>query len=264
MSDFKGKEADVAVAPLAIDVETAAEARLVKDDFEILHGCKSVLIKQKFHALEAAAQAIGLGCIEVQNEYNIFHPDTGEHLLVVKEKSDPLQRCCFNPCHEAHLTYTDARTNNIAMIGHKPFKCGCCCAFHDICRWEMDSRLPSGESFANAKVPFGGGGFTPTIETMDRSGNKTGEFKGPTLITGGLIELCTELSFTLHNTKGEIVGHVQKKKPSDFKGLGTELISDSDIFQLTFPEDASDEHKMALVNNAILIDYIFYENGKFI
>ena len=57
---------------------------------------------------------------------------------------------------------------------------------------------------------------------------------------------------------------ILKKKPVGnihkiFKGL-SELISDSDVFVLTFPKKADVIDRLMLIGSVIMIDYRFYED----
>lgn len=78
---------------------------------------------------------------------------------------------------------------------------------------------------------------------------------------GGCAEFCFDSTFkiTKEGHAGEFVT-IQKKKPSSFVGVMTEMFTDSDVYELTFTDPSIDSHqKAALMSSAFLLDYIFFE-----
>jgi len=279
--DVKSKEGEQVMAAKASEGKELGTSMVVQAEgleFETLATLDKVYIQQKTDTIEALAQQLGCGCVEYKNTYYVIHPETFETLLEIKEESGMLQRCLCKPGHSVHLDIKDVRTNTTAMTAHKPCKCLCCCAFLNICQAEMQSFTPEGEMFAYSKVPRGGGGFTPTLEVMDRSETVHSVIKGPFLITGGLVECCGEFTFNMFSTKGKQTnGVIQKLKPGSLNRMRSaalgdknsssltsvlgEAFTDADSFVLHFPENQTNEMKMGMLSNAILIDYLFYERG---
>ena len=69
---------------------------------------------------------------------------------------------------------------------------------------------------------------------------------------------CYEVDFPIYDcedTEKKPVGNIHKI----FKGL-SELISDSDVFVLTFPKKADVIDRLMLIGSVIMIDYRFYED----
>ena len=69
---------------------------------------------------------------------------------------------------------------------------------------------------------------------------------------------CYEVDFPIYlgdNTSKKPVFNIHKI----FKGL-SELISDSDVFVLTFPNNSDAIERLMLIASVIMIDYRFYED----
>ncbi len=266
-------------------VETQGEVVVQAEgvEFATLATLDKVYIQQKPNIGEAIAQQLGCCCVEQRNTYYVVHPESFQMVLEIKEDSDPFQRCCCKPGHAVDLEVTDLRTGQRAMTAKKPCKCLGCCACCDICRAEMIAYGPDGEVFSQSKVPLmGGWGFTPTIEVMDRDAEVHSVIKGPTFFTGGCIESCKNFQFRMETKEGkETKGHIVKLRPGkmeeiraskqmgrDVAQIGaqmgaqiTQMFTDADTFEVNFPEGLTNELKMGLIADAILIDYMFYEHG---
>ena len=67
---------------------------------------------------------------------------------------------------------------------------------------------------------------------------------------------CTEAVFAIYNTEEEEVGSITKQ----FGNVVQEALTDSDKFELTFPENCDPKMKAVLFAAVILFDYLFYEN----
>lgn len=244
--------------------------------FGFMQGKREFVIKQQFAWMEAAAQAVGFGCIEQENKYNIYDKD-GQEVFYVKEKSNVLIRCCCHPNHEAKLFVYDTRHPQfnpknlpkqlgpgtpLVMMVDKPFKLNCCVC-HDFCMQEQKATLASDSSFigsANKKNPWGGC-FTPNVEVRDKNKQIYANVIGPTCCVGGLVELCTSIKFKINETNtNSTVGEIKKKKP---KGMGAlqEATSDSDQFFLSIPQKFDDEQAANFLATLLLLDYMFFEGG---
>jgi len=54
------------------------------------------------------------------------------------------------------------------------------------------------------------------------------------------------------------VGRISKK----WSGMGKEMFSDADTFNVQFPQNFSDEEKKIFLGTTFLIDLIYFENNK--
>lgn len=265
------KSMEVMVSPQEGDYPVANvydnSANTLVGGFASIEGRENILIKQKVHLLEAAAQQLGCPCLELANEYQIFDADTGEEIIHVTEESGVCCRLCFSPYHEAKLHFLDLRNSTSAnpymMHAIKPFKC-CCCAFADICRPELAIQDSGGNYFAHAKVPLFGGGFTPTIETMSRDEVVHSTVTGPSCCLGGLVELCKDMEFQIvyvDKDNNEVPGEIVKRRPGDLKTALAEAATDSDTYTIQFPPNMPPEEKASMIASTILLDYLYYEKG---
>ena len=147
----------------------AAGASAVMPGFEFIGGRRQFVIKQRFEMVEALAGAVGLGCVEYRNKYDVFDVHTKQPLLYAEESSGTCMRCCCKPHHELKLKVFDVTRGNPqeiqpAMIVDKPFRLGCCtCA--DICSDQHSTMLVNGDKpvgSAKKHIPCGGW-FTPQV-----------------------------------------------------------------------------------------------------
>ena len=68
--------------------------------------------------------------------------------------------------------------------------------------------------------------------------------------------ILPEAKFMVKDTEGNEVGLISKV----FGEMTIEAFTDSDQFQIIFPEDCEPKMKALLLAAAILFDYIFYES----
>lgn len=119
--------------------------------------------------------------------------------------------------------------------------------------------------YGKTKVPQFGGGFTPTVVTMDREGKKTEKITGPTCIYGGCTEFCYDQNFQLATDKGDVSGPlfeadggIVKLKPKGIETQVKEMVGDTDRFMVKFPVNADANQRARLLGNGILLDYLFF------
>ncbi|KAK8782092.1 hypothetical protein V5799_016570 [Amblyomma americanum] len=67
-----------------------------------------------------------------------------------------------------------------------------------------------------------------------------------------------DVEFEVKSTNGVVVGKITKQ----FSGALKELFTDADVFGVTFPLDMDVRMKAALIAAAMLIDFLFFEEGK--
>mmetsp|Transcript_18067 Transcript_18067/g.32361 ORF Transcript_18067/g.32361 Transcript_18067/m.32361 type:complete len:292 (+) Transcript_18067:84-959(+) len=236
------------------------------------------ILKQKLNLLEAVAATAGFACCQQQNVYEAFNEE-GKAEYTIKEKSNCLCRCCCNPHHKFQLDVHEGNEDGkILMTMFHPFR-WCCCICHESCRgkmivydgevnaWENDEEGPV---IATSQQPMGGGGFTPTFNIYDGAyeEKKDAAYKitGPFCCIAGLVgDLCFPPTFKiLHpkDDKGEnVLAEIKKNKPEDAKGVLKQIFSDADEFTINMPKGSSGKTKAAVLAQALLIDYSFFENN---
>jgi len=240
--------------------------------FSLMDGVNSIAIKQRPQLAEALADNLGLGCIEFRNKYDMYNAETGMTLMYVEEQSGMLCRACCKPNHTLQLHVQDTRPgvppNTPAMVVDRPFVCGGCPAFADICKQKATAVLPTGEVFATNKMPTFGGGFTPTIEVMGRNLEPIAKTTGPQFIVGGLLaEMSGDLHFNIYppgttDTKNVApLARISKKKPASMSARLQEFVGDSDMYMVEFAQGLESEKKMTLVSTALLLEFMLFENG---
>ena len=149
--------------PQAPPVVSAQAVTKVASGYEFLRGRRQFFIKQRFEKMEALAGAVGCGCIEYKNKYDVFDVQTKQPLLFVKEESDTFFRCCCKPHHRLTLNVYDVTQGNPneiqpTMTVEKPFKLWCCTCCN-ICSQTQSAVLTSGNKpvgSAKKHVPCGG------------------------------------------------------------------------------------------------------------
>ena len=248
---------------------------------QMIGAAHKLAIKQRVSLLEAAGDTMGgvcpciECCLERPNEYDVFDEQSGQKLLYVKEDSEFFCRCCCNPSHELKLNIFDPHTNQQLMVVDRPFKCGTQCpAWLGFCQQEatlMSGSNPEATQSAigMTRQPCCGGIFTPTVNVM-QGGNPDAEpfatVEGPLCCFGGLTEMCCDQEFPISSGSGGgdgNVGVIVKEKPEDFSQAMKEIMTDSDLFTLTFKDPSLDQNKkLALLSTVLLLDYMFFEQNQ--
>merc|ERR1719498_1186293 len=160
----------------------------------ILQAVNSFTIKQRIKWAEAITQ----GCCEQSNTYDIFDASNGTHLFTAQEKSEGCERMCCDPQHSLYVEFKAVLNQGDMLRAPKSTiqqlpsvftaeREGCCskmclgcCVCNDSCKQEMfvhAGGIPEGPIGKGPKdkcigyitQPVGGGGFTPTINIMERA-----------------------------------------------------------------------------------------------
>lgn len=130
-----------------------------------------------------------------------------------------------------------------------------------------------------AKQPYGGGGFTPTLQVMERDSKGLSEeplsvAEGPCCCIGGCLAMCCDFNFSISNvpTDGSYNGQVlrigdlaqiEKKKPHDFGSAFREMLTDADTYTVTFIDKTlAPQQKATILGTVLLMDYMFFENDN--
>lgn len=69
--------------------------------FEILGSMDSFFIQQRVRLIEAVTQ----GCWEQPNVYDVFETESNKRIMIIKEESDMLSRCCCAPAHSVFVKF---------------------------------------------------------------------------------------------------------------------------------------------------------------
>lgn len=237
-------------------------------------------IKQKVSLLEMAGDTMGgmipcaEMCLERPNDYEIFDQATGQKIMHVKEDSDFCWRCCCNPAHELKLNFTDSTTGQQIAVAHRPFKC-CqqCPAWLPFC--QQEASLFMGTDHENesqrvgiSKQPCCGGLFTPSMG-VHMGNEETPPFamvEGPLCCFGGMTEMCCDQDFPISGGEGGkdgSVGMIVKEKPESMGQAMAEIMTDSDLFTLTYKDVTMDQNqKLQLLSTVLLLDYMFFEQNQ--
>jgi hypothetical protein len=253
--------------------------KLVPDVLSEIVKAKEVIIEQKIELMEALT-----GC-ETPNRYNVFYIDSEgqkKFLFKCKEESGWFCRNCVPSSNRPfylkmyHVKSSSPNSDSKQLIGdfERPFMCTCLCC----CRPRMDGYFKSqisddvpGKKNAIKKIgqkgnmgkvlePFSCG---PTINLYGHDKKVRWKIYGEYCQCGFWardisVGKCYEVDFPIYDcedTEKKPVGNIHKI----FKGL-SELISDSDVFVLTFPKKADVIDRLMLIGSVIMIDYRFYED----
>jgi hypothetical protein len=249
--------------------------------------------------------------IERSNIYDVFD-DSGRHIFFAKERSECWTRLCCAPRHSFFIEFKhssnvppmmiydyDIDSLPVAMTLERegcPSKCGlACCALHPSCMdgmylhaghvgtaeaGKLKGANPGCVSFATQ--PRFGGGFTPTINVMERAatagtgGNPAepawstlAKIEGPTVF-GGCSELCRSSKFTVSSLApaqvdaklgSADIAEIIKRKPADLEGALREMVTDADIYTLAFNPSArlAPQQKASMLASLVLTDFMFFE-----
>ena len=253
--------------------------KLVPDVLAEVMKAKDVIIEQKIELMEALT-----GC-ETPNRYNVFYIDNDgqkKFLLKCKEESGWFCRNCVPSSNRPfylkmfHVKSSSPNADNKQLIAdfERPFMCTCLCC----CRPQMDGyfkgeisdsipekksmmkRIGQNGSIGKVIEPFSCG---PTIKIYGNDKKVRWKVYGEYCQCGFWardisVGKCYEVDFPIYDcddTDKKPVGNIHKI----FKGL-SELISDSDVFVLTFPKKADAIERLMLIGSVIMIDYRFYED----
>lgn len=246
---------------------------------------------------------------ERSNIYDVYDGVTGMHLFIAKERSGVCVRVCCAPSHALFVEFKSVAGLNLnPMVTHqmdvdtmptvltmeregcmgKP--CLGCCACGAHCKDGMYLHAGSvGEEAAVgtlrsahpqcvgfATQPTLAGGFTPTLNIMERSGGGASSFaplakvEGPTCF-GGCMELCYSSKFTLSSMRSAAqlnqtlklgnLGQIVKRKPNDLDGALREAVTDADVYTLSISPAAglAPQQKATLLATLVLADYMYFE-----
>lgn len=223
------------VTPIDAQPEKASSGSLA-----VLDGIGKLVIQQEVNLMEAAADALGYGCFEMPNVYNVYdgepfnaaveaatNPEevnaakAAHQLLTIRELGEfgctkaQLCRCCCNPFHTMTLSVTNKRESDAPIFWiDRPFRC-CGCAY--LCcscclqEWTVhEGAIPAlGDTYDPAKAasligrvaqPICGGGCCPKFDIYGIDQTSPVAFLRGPHFIG---ELCCSVDFRLTKPKAE-------------------------------------------------------------
>jgi len=71
------------------------------ETIEVLGSMDSFFIQQRVRMIEAITQ----GCFEQANVYDVFDHETNKRVMIIKEESDAMSRCCCKPGHSVFVKF---------------------------------------------------------------------------------------------------------------------------------------------------------------
>eukprot|EP01059_Diplonema_ambulator_P006233 TRINITY_DN15989_c0_g1_i1.p1 TRINITY_DN15989_c0_g1~~TRINITY_DN15989_c0_g1_i1.p1 ORF type:complete len:300 (+),score=30.69 TRINITY_DN15989_c0_g1_i1:309-1208(+) len=230
---------------------------------------EKVVIKERINEAEAVATNLGC-CYYQENTYDVMDAVTGQKLFVVEEESGLCCRTLCKPYQTLQLNFIDPRTGRHVMTADRPFACPLCPAVHNTC--QQQSYLYTGIEtnptalLGHTKTIYLGGCFTPTIGVhLHNQRTPFAYIEGPRCCFGGCSELCCDQPFPLSTTPGKSqdVGILVKERPSNVSEALKELLTDSDLYTLTFENrEITPQQKTVILSSALLLDYLFFETSK--
>lgn len=139
----------------------------------------------------------------------------------------------------------------------------CCCEFGNMfgCahmevfmggKHDVDEEHKVGE----VRMPCCGGGFKPTLNIVDKSGETKAIVKGPCCF---ISDMCGS-NFEVLTPDGKAVGDVQKLGIQSAANAVQEATTDADNYAISFPKALNVEYKALMVGALLLLDYMFFED----
>jgi len=265
----------------------------------ILASVNKFKVKQRLAWMEALTQ----GACEQSNIYDIFDDNTNQPLFTAVEESDGCTRCCCAPHHSFHLKFKPAAVGvpKSALGGHPTLMTmereGCCSkwglgcwACNDDCKdgYFLHAgdvvgepgkvQMSSGRVMGFATQPSMGGGFTPTVNVMERldeTGSKWGamaKIEGPQCF-GGCSELCCDSAWPVSKMAADdfhnrlFVGDfatITKRKPNGLGAALQEAMTDSDTYTIEFNPNVAlaPQQKALMLSSLVQIDFMFFEKDN--
>jgi len=249
------------------------------------------------------SEALFAAC-ERSNIYDVYDGQSGAHLFFAKERSGTCARFCCAPNHALVVEFKvaagmDPMFKMVVDIDTLPTvltmeREGCwgkpllgCCALTAGCKDGMylhagsvglanpgDVKLASAQCVSFATQPLLAGGFTPTLNVMERAGpgwTPLAKVEGPCCF-GGCLELCRSSKFTVSSLRaGQLesklevgdVATIIKQKPRSLEGALREMVTDADIYTLAFNPAVplAPQQKATLLGALILADYMYFEHN---
>lgn len=210
-----------------------------------------------------------LGC-EALDEFKWFDKTNDENVQFATslEESDCLCRICLGGCHEFSMDVKELDSDNVIMSMHRPFGCpagACkCCCYNTMTMSANGRALGSIEEQCWVCVP--------RMIVKGANGQDIYKVHSPTCCGGMCVNCCAE-GKNCGAVCCRVPFHIFPASQQDTdngapnagkilkipKSIKTEVFTDAEAYDVTFPEDATAEQKALLAGSTIYINANFFE-----
>lgn len=208
-----------------------------------------------------------LGC-EAKDEFKFFKDGEKEHFATALEDSGCCIRLFCAPCHAFKISVLENGTNAELVSMDRP--CNCCVSSCKCCCYQQATITSGGQPMGSIKEQCYC--CVPRFKAYDADKKELYKMHAPTCFCGMCINCCAEgnpcgkgcckASIRVYpasqkNTDGDApYAGVILKKP---KSLATELFTDANAFDVTFPDAANADEKALLIGSAMFFNANFFE-----
>jgi len=226
------------------------------------------LSKLEVHQTRKGCLQECLGC-EARTEFKYYA--NGTQVFESLEDADCCCRLCCAPNHPFKMAVKELNTGAEIVTVDRPFRCfmgncKCCCY--------QTAEFSSGGSELG-KIEESCWYCVPSFYVYDHKGTKLYHVHPPTCMGGICINCfaegnpfgrgCCRSSFRVYpgeqsDTDGDApyLGVILKMP----KGLGAELFTDADKFEVSFPQNANAAQKGILIGTTIFLNAVFFEGAQ--
>ena len=233
----------------------------VQDPMSELNNCKGVIIRQQPELFEAIT-----GC-ETPNRYHVYGQTSQglKYLFKCMERSDYCSRnCCPSNIREFnmeiyHMINIGQQASKLFANAVKPLIIPCYCC----CRPEMTLLLGEQKEVVG-KIVNNFTCFDPEFDVFDKSGNLKFRIHADCCQCGlkcanNICGKFSSVNFEIYDgTLTNRVGQICRMAAQSY----SEMVTDADSYQLTFPQQASAYDKLLLIALGLMIDYQYFETDS--
>ena len=247
--------------PVQMPTAQAPNIVFVQDPMSELNNCTGVIIRQQPELFEAIT-----GC-ETANRYHVYGQTSQglKYLFKCMERSDYCMRaCCPSSVREFnmeiyHILNLGQQASKLFANALKPYMIPCFCC----CRPEMTLLLGEQKEVVGKIINL----FTccdPEFEVYDKNGNVKFRVHADCCQCGLMCanNICGKFSsanFDIYDgTLTNKVGNISKMPAQSY----TEMVTDADSYQVSFPAQASAHDKLLLIALGLMIDYQYFETDS--
>lgn len=197
-------------------------------------------VKQKTELLEI------LTGWEQANRYSISD-QTGRKIMYAAEEQNCCQQVCCGACRAFIINVKDANGKDLLKL-ERGLDCACCfsCLFADKLVVSTPSGQVLGRIVERCDILY------PKYDLLNASGGRVLKSKGPLMPCS--IGCLTQPEFKIFAPGGSQVGAIGKK----WGGIVTELFTDADTFEITFPANLDTSMKAVCLGLVFLIVSTFH------
>ncbi|XP_050094073.1 phospholipid scramblase 2-like [Anopheles aquasalis] len=183
---------------------------------------------------------------EFVNEYTIKSA-VGDHVFSAKEDTSCCNRFCCSTLRSFDMELVDKSMKRVLHLS-RPLRCQSCC--FPCCLQELEVTGSNGViGYVEQNWSF----WIPKFSIKNQNGETVLKIVGPCLT---FATCCSEAVFKIFATDGTQIGQINKQ----WSGVGKEVFTDSDNFEISFPIDLDARMKATLLGALLLIEYMYFEN----